>query len=126
MVSIPSRPGSRPGLARALTQLDRAVRGEARPALGAAARPAHEEALEIRGGAQAEVYPHVARAQVAPVRVGPPPEGGRTPTHESHLRSLTLGVVLHPEEPHLQPVAARADLVEQQPSGAVVVGDQDV
>src|SRR5437867_13444150 len=99
MVLIPSRQGPRPGLARALPQLNRPVRREARPALGAAARPAHEDALEIRGGTQAEVHPDVARAQVAPVRVGPPPEGGRTPTQERHSRSLASRVVLDAPEP---------------------------
>src|SRR3989442_10040999 len=115
MVSIPSGQGSHPGLARALPQLDRPVAREARPALAAAARPAHQDALEIRGGAQTEVHPDVARAQVAPVRVGPPPEGGRTPAQQRDSRPLALGVVLHAPEPYLQPMAARTDLVEQQP-----------
>ena len=47
---------------------------EARPALGAPLGPDHDDALELWRGAQAEVDAHVAGAQVAAVRVGPPPE----------------------------------------------------
>jgi hypothetical protein len=61
LFSIQPRPGT-------LAERHDSIRRNADPAFASASRPFHQDALHVRGGAEAEVDPRIAGRQITPVR----------------------------------------------------------
>jgi hypothetical protein len=68
------------------------------------------------------MYRDVTRAQVTAVSMSVSPERRVRGSEQSYPRSDSFPVGLNPYEPDLHPVIARANLVQQKASGAVIVG----
>src|SRR5690349_2188355 len=90
--------------AGALAQGDEPVRDHLRPALDRSLGPFHDDGDRLTPGGEAEVRPHVVRAQVARIGMDPSPERRETSPHDTYACTDAETVAVAALQPDLQPM----------------------
>src|SRR5262245_19021082 len=130
-VSIPARfgtggEGRRPGFTGFLAECCDAIHPHIRPDFLVAAGPLYDDSFQVWLSPKTKMDAAVARAQVTAVGVCAAPQRLLPLSERRHSRPDPEAIIFNSFQSNHKPMGARADLIQQQPRRAVVIGDNDI